>query len=525
MLTRVCGLSLTIAAISASVAAAQTPASEDVAVPGGRFVLARALGADTVPDRPRFLAELVRVLYEAPQSRSDETMVARLTAYIGAVGHPSDKRALKRAKELGVDVPASIESTDETVPVPLSLREWSDVVFRRPVAASELFTAVLADRRAALLSLGLAALDDETLRYVAGNPSLLRRLYEEHAASFAAFGEALRIRDGRLVSPGGAQGLAVWEAILDAKAAAPDRFVPALLGAAHGRVALVYAALTHLDAPHVRFALGSWMPDPQARLERFKMVIAASVQHTEWEVERWPFARPANDTTLMLTRVRVELDGRPAAPASRLFWRRVFDGIDAPDDPARLLRNGREDGVIDAGWLADNICVQDLRVRAERLDQLSFGQRVFGSVEEGALPDALVAVRTLPRFRMLMLTLERMGIRSPRVFSAAARHAEQLTSLSGRRAFVAFGQVQGALAVLARLERVHRLPRPAIEALTVSLLATPFADGAEGGGVARWLSRDVRTALNASADADVDEVLVRALAGIEAPADTLPRVA
>src|SRR5262249_2959091 len=194
------------------------------------------------------------------------------------------------------------------------------------------------------------------------------------------------------------------------------RFIRELFSAAHGRVALVYATLAHLDAPHVRFALGSWITDPGARVEQFKALLSAEGQFSEWDVEQRPFMRPSDDATLLLMRVRVGQDGQPAPPAARLFWRRAFDGIDIPDDPARLLRNLQDEGVVDAGWLAQNVNVVDPRVRGERLDQLSFAQRRFAPVPESALGDALVAVRTLPRFRMLMLTLQRMALHHPRIY-------------------------------------------------------------------------------------------------------------
>src|SRR5262249_45321182 len=131
------------------------------------------------------------------------------------VERATDKRSAERARQLadvGVDVAeiekqlnaggtVRVELTAEGGPGPLGSRFWSDVVFRRAVAPSALFAAIVSDRRAALLALGLAALDDETLRYLNENRTLLRWIYEEHAGAFAAFGEALRVRDGRVVPP------------------------------------------------------------------------------------------------------------------------------------------------------------------------------------------------------------------------------------------------------------------------------------------------------------------------------------
>ena len=83
----------------------------------------------------------------------------------------------------------------ETVPVPLSAKVWSDAVFQRPVEAAALFPAIIADRRAALLCYGLAALDDETLQFLSNHPALLTRLYERDASVFAAFAGSLRVRE------------------------------------------------------------------------------------------------------------------------------------------------------------------------------------------------------------------------------------------------------------------------------------------------------------------------------------------
>ncbi len=286
-----------------------------------------------------------------------------------SVGLSDDKRAVERVKllsNLGIDVAAlaaqlnggetvRIELATETIPVPLTARLWSDAIFGRPIAAGQLFAEIMGDRRAALLALGLAALDDDTLRYFSAHPNVLSDLYQHGAATFAAFGDALRIRGTRVVPYGGPDAVLVWEAVLGAPVAQPELFVRALFTAGRGRVALLYQTLAHLDVPRVRFALGSWMPDPAARIDQFKEIIAAETAREEWDPELRPFVRPVHDPSLLLARMRVLPTGAPAPPAARVFWQRALESTDLSDDPARLLRNAQDEGPISAGWLAQNV--------------------------------------------------------------------------------------------------------------------------------------------------------------------------
>jgi hypothetical protein len=160
-----------------------------------------------------------------------------------------------------------------------------------------------------------------------------------------------------------------------------------------------------------------------------------------------------------------------------------------PEDPSRLLRNLQEDGPIHAGWIARHL-TQDPRARGDRGDQIVFGQRVFGATPDNELPDALIALRGVSRFRMLMLTLDRMGVRSPKTYAAAARQAERISALNGQRGFNALAQFQAAVALVGRLVRVHTTPPATASALLDALVTVPLNDeGAYAGGIARWVER------------------------------------
>jgi hypothetical protein len=554
--------------------------SEDIPVIGGTAATARALGIDVVPDRPRFLAELVRVIYDAQEGKNAEIDVklallathrqvierfqstlealqadtivislamspvkgerGRLRDFLDLVGLKlrdrnrtltvvvsDEKRAVERIKllsNLGIDVAklaaqlnggetVRVELGTEMIPVPLTAKLWSDAIFGRPIPPGQLFAEILANRRAALLALGLSALDDDTLRYFTTHANVLTDLYEHGAAAFAAFGDALRIRGTRVVPNGGPDGVLVWEAVLGAPVAQPELFVRALFSAGHGRVALLYQTLAHLDVPHVRFALGSWMADPAARIDQFKELIAAENARTEWDVEFRPFVRPVYDPSFMLARLRVQNTGAPARPASRAFWQQVFAGSDLPDDPARLLRSQQDDAPFHAGWIARHLA-DDLRARGEHGDQIVFGQRVFAAAPDSDLPDALIAVRAVNRFRMLMLALDRMGVRSATTYAAAAKQAARLSALNGQRGFTALAQFQSAVALVGRLVRVHTLPLAAASTLVDALVAVPLNDeGAYAGGISRWVETRLLPALTTQPIDDVDARLVASLAG------------
>ncbi len=454
--------------------------SEDVPLHGGTAGLSHALGIDQVPERGRFMFEITRLVYDTPEGRrpaADAFLEAtRQTAPRGKRDAEPDTR------------PA------ELVPVPLTAELWSSAIFHRKVAKDELVTAIVADRTAALVCHGLAALDEETLAFFAEHPAVLTRIYERSAPMFAAFSDSLRIRANRVEPPGGAAAVPLWEAVLLEKATRPDRFLFQLLELNDGRLAYLYDVIGQLDPARRAFTLGLWLPSAPDRLGRFKALTLGLNATRDWHVRTLPFGRAAYDLMMMLARIAVDRNGAPLAPASRALWSRVFGGGDLPDDrQARAV----EDDPFDAAWLMDTIGSTDVRQRAERLDQLAFGQRVFGDVGAGTeRSDMFVAIRALPRFRMLMWTIERIGIRMPALYAAAARHAGRLGLLDGRRSFDALAQFQGALALVARMASVRTLDAAHAQALIARLVALPTNEqGRYAGAVAAWLREDLAAAV------------------------------
>jgi hypothetical protein len=453
------------------------------------------------------VTELARVIYDVPEGTSAATdaLLRKLTAYMR-----STRSAFGRA-----------DATVETVPVPLSAVVWSNAVFRRQTDVTALFSAIIADRRAALLCYGLSALDDETIRYLTAHPAVISELYAHNAGVFAAFAGSLRIRNSEIVLPGGMAAKPLWEAAVGESASRPDRFVRELFSRDDGRVAYLYDALAQFDVPRRTFALGLWIDDAGIRLERFRSLIKAIGQFPGWVVTDRPFTRPPDDPILLLQRISIGPDGVPR-PGWRTFWMRALESSDIPDDATRLVGNVRAEGRIDAAWLAESLLATDLPSRAERLDQFAFGLRAFAGADDRALADVLVTVRAFPRYRMLVLTVERMGIANPSVYAAAVRHAARLSTLDAAHGLPALGQFQSAVAVLARLVRVNSLDPASAEALMVSLADLPFSNGAYAGGIARWLERSLAPALGITPKEEFEPALLAALAGVR-PGSTTGR--
>ena len=477
------------------------------------------------------------------QSAADRNERRRLEAFLDLIGlrlrqkdrrfvveRRTDTRGAERAQllqRIGVDLTdvvarlnqnetIRLEIPSDTVPIPLTRSVWETAILRRKTP--NLVSAILGDRRAALLCHGLAAADDETLAFLGTNAELLHRLYEEHSAVFAAFGESLHIRNGRVVAPGGQDAAAIWEAVLDERVDQPERFIRELFSRSSGHAAYLYDLAANLDAPQRAFMLGTWMPDTRQRVARLRQLIDISVATSvRWEIGLRPFARPADDVATIVTSIRVQANGVPEQPNTRRFWDRAFDGVDLPDDAERDLRDDDPE-IIDATWIVERTMVEDLYERRRRVSQFVFGQRLSDAVEHRSLPDVLVAVRAVPLYRTLMLTLERIGVRNPAIYSASAKTARLLSTLDIERRSIALKQFQGALSLVEKLHRAQSVSDIEGESVAGSLVTQPVVDGRYQGRIVSWIRQVLFPVLKIEPTATERE-LIEKMVGAGAGAD------
>lgn len=449
-----CVCSTIVAAFQLQLAAAAPPATtEEVPITAPVASLAERVGVDVERDRPRFVPEIIRRVYSPPPHRQTPIV---LGFGDGAVAG--------------------------TATIPLASDVWTRSILRRAVPREQVLAAILSDRRAALLCRGLSGLDDETLAFYLAHPALLSWLYERGAPAFGAFGASVRVHDGRIAIPGGDRAGVLWESALLASARSPDAFIRALFAEPGARLAYLFDILD-ASTPEARaFALGFWMPTDAVRIARFQ-ALASAVRgaYREWNAEELPFARPLSDLSMVLLRLQVDASGQMTPPASRQFWEAALNKHPA----SGAVSAAQGPPLVDAAWLVQ-ATDGGMYARGDSLDQLAFAQRAFGAATDAESSAVASIVAALPQRRMLLLTLERMGIRTPAVYAAALRQAD-VSARGGGERFWTLAQLQGALAILARMQRSGTLDAADAEQLATSLLALTPSDGDLRGALAPWI--------------------------------------
>ncbi|MBI2834721.1 MAG: hypothetical protein HYX76_09885 [Acidobacteria bacterium] len=480
----------TAAAALASEAPPDASPWTEMPVPGGitAFVDAFDLSPATVPGS--LLLEIARKLYTNHDPITTLRQQERVRAYLA-----------------GLDPGAA--DAREVVPLLLSPEVWRRIL-RQQIDHADLFRAIATDRPAVWLYYGLFALDRETLRFLSNEPNLLYWIYREASGPFLAFGRSIKIRRGRIELPGAGHAEPLWRALFD-RPTTPERFVRRLLTFHEGRLAYFYDSIAHLDRPHLAFALGTSIPDVARRIDRFGALYAVfAAADAEWNVNAVPFARPPFDPALALHQLQVVAPGRLGPPALRGVWESVFDDA----DPSHVGRGGDAD----AAWMLERICLAGAVERRHRYYTVLFGQRVF---EEAPLSEASHVARILrafPRRRALLTTLERIGIKNPRVYLSLLDAADRLTKLGPSPARSGVAGLQGTIAIIERARFARAIDVEQAVALLQALGRLETDDGGFGGRLTEWWDRELLPTLAAATGtsrASAETIVLSAIAGVK----------
>ena len=443
------------------------PVVTDVELPGGIERLLNLAGVPGLTDPAVAIPAFIRAVHILPQkTRTDIPAMFRLVS-AGAKG---------------------TTTAADRIPLPLTADWWSSNVLRQRQQPNGLAAAILTNRRAAFIYLGLASLDDETLAYFSAHPASITAMNDRAAGTFGQWGRSVHIEQGRVQVPGGDGASAIWQEVVGEAPTDPDRFFHALMSRDGGRLACFYDAVTHLDRDRQAFALAAGQgANRVGRVKDLYSSVASTgtiLTDGDWPVVRHPFGPAA-----VLRQVRVDDGGRMKGPAGEAFWEAAIH-----EDASRCPKAGAAGAPADAAWLVERVERQPLELRGHWVAAIAFAQRVFGAAGAKELPSACEAVNAFPHSDGLLLSLERAGFTSPADYAAMLEFSRRLwAGVDRKAAVIRTAQVEGIVQVLQEAVAVRALPRDRAREMLLSMAKLPSDSGPDSilspGVFGRWMRR------------------------------------
>jgi hypothetical protein len=478
----------------------------EVSLPGGLKPALAAIGDPAAPDRAQFLLEFIHRIYDAPLAPRSDPRERVLQSLLSAVNAPS-----------------SPTGAPETVPLPLTVPIWTDVIFGGKATPQTLVSSIVQSRSASLLYCALLSLDDETRAWLATQPGLMQKLAAKYSGAFLAAAPALRITAGSLRLPGGDPAIPVWRALVGKGPADPVPFVEALLEENDGRLAQFAGALSSLTTPEIGFALDLTAPDVEARIERGRRLYSLFARAASSKsFEHYAFTRPPLDPVLLVAELEHDASGVPRLPGTREFWGDVFSEANDPDGRAVRAPALVAGEPVDFAWLSEQVFRLDSDQR-RRYTMVLFASRRVHEVTRLTVVDAVEAIRSVGAYPALAASLERAGVTDVAAFAAAARRAAALSAIGdSNRGYRALAQFQGALALVTRAASRGSVDGAGVTGFVSALSAIPISDdGDYEGRIVCWLTTWLRAqtasrpAAATSAIASAEELIQNAAGPIE----------
>ncbi len=404
----------------------------------------------------------------------DDDQSLRRQSFLDTLGTPLTD-FLKKLKE-GETV--TVASKDETVPLPFGLAAWRETLREPRLSAGEAFLYFVKNVDASRMLVALHALDTDTrdelrglIRDEKGNQLGWRILYEKVLDTFCRFPDALMIRDGRFVLPGGKDAEVIWIDIFGTKPSDRPAFLTALYTTDQGKGAYVVDVLQQLPEAIGRELLLGRTGGGQKAVKRFRRLYKAIERSGEgFAFDRRDsydfghlarFLKLSDEGSLLLPAVDLESGEFPRGEPQLAVLLANGARPSAPEESLRRLLGG---------------ATSDAAVRFPVQRRFLF----VSSLVEGrpALHDpglALLLFRGLDRFLPAYAVLEDLPLDGP---TLARRYLFTLDRLArrapSREAEVSAGLFQASVELLAQLSRAQALTDRETQELFVALLAQPF---------------------------------------------------
>jgi len=371
----------------------------------------------------------------------------------------------------------TIASSDEGAPFPFGLAAWRDTLDEPKLSTAEAFLYFVKNVQASRMLVALHALDPDTrdglrglFRDGKGRSLGWRLLYEKALDAFCRFPEALTLRGGHFVLPGGKEAEAIWADIVGVSPGNRLEFLTALYQTDSGKPAYVVDVLQQLQDRTAKELLLGRTGGGQKAVKRFRRLYKAIERSGDsFEMNH----RDPYDFAHLARFLKLSDDGELSLPVADL------EGGDFPRSEGELAE-------ILAG-VKKRTPEETLRIlfRHEAVGaavRLSARRRFLfiSSLLEGRpwLGDPGVTVllfRGLDRFLPAYAVLEDIPLDGPRL---ARRFLFTLDRLdrrgSSREMEVSAGLFEGGVEILAQLSRAGALDGREIQDLFAAFLDLPL---------------------------------------------------
>ncbi|MDQ2979778.1 MAG: hypothetical protein M3R62_11205, partial [Acidobacteriota bacterium] len=205
--------------------------------------------------------------------RRDDARTVRREACLEALGTPVNGMIARLKSGERVTVTAA----DFPAPLPFGLAAWRETLDMPALSAEAVFLELVKNVRASRLLVALHAIDSETreelrtgFRDGKGRAVAWRMLYERALDTFGRFPEALMLRDGRFVLPGGQDAEPVWADVVGVSPSDRSSFLNALFETDSGKAAYVAAVFHQLPDAVARELLVGRTGGGAKAIQRFR---------------------------------------------------------------------------------------------------------------------------------------------------------------------------------------------------------------------------------------------------------------
>ena len=485
------------------------PGFFDLPVTGGRATF-DLLGLQP-EERGSAIAVLARSMFSQGGSAAERAAGAR--RFITSLSTP------------GSDAAAENNGRPITIAVPLTEDHWRELL--GPEAPKDLFAALISNRAVLLVAAGAVNTDASMRALLQRDRGLLRSIARTAPAAFWVAARSLAIDKDRVSVPGGEAAEPIWEALVGERVTRVPEFLRLLLTKDGGRVAWFFDSVAMMTPERRALVIGTG--PMAAQIEQTRALYQAyRGADSNWRMEEHPFLRSITDPWIISSRIEIDSNGI-APPASQWFWDALFDRTDLTRKVAAALDRAPA-GRVTLAWLTQRISSAAARERRDRYEMVRFAQAVFGTPADDHVTDVLVAVGGYRRYRALLLSLDRMGITTPRVYSRAVEAARRIDELAGRNRRHAVIAFQAAVAILERARAGRGVDVSTADRVLLSLADVVEAEDRSATAITQWMLESLLDVLPPLIQPDqftgntaYESRLLQALAG--APARNAPVLA